>query len=180
MHHLHTTRLALLLADSAALPSPLSGLVFTLLTGVLSPAELWHPATRVAGGRLVVGSATRPRSVPLPGATAAVLGPSEGALRSLLRIDHASGHQPSVLRAELEEAWPDAPPMEQLAMIAVHDLVACADGADERAAVLAYAGLRPRDASAGVGDLTGVASLIDRVVVAAGFRIGTVADMPVG
>jgi hypothetical protein len=162
-----------LLVSSTELTQPLDRVAFTMLTALLSPAELFHPATRVEDGHLVL-TGNRARRVPLARAAAQVLGPGEGPLRSLLGIGADSRFTVADLDLMEDSSGPFAEVLAcQLHAVAAQALVATASGHDDRRAVLAYAGL-PVDGrlvSVGPNDLARVAAHIDQQVRGAGLRL---------
>ena len=171
----HPSPYCQLLQGCATLSNPLSATVFTMLTTLVQPHELYHPATRVRDGELIVELACSRRRVPLSEATLSVLGVNTAHLRALLHIDHTGRLHPG----ELCAAYDDAPApfagvdLDQLVPLALHHLVSTAGTRSLRAGVLAYAGLPDGRPEAGsLTDprrLSGVAALIDAAVKAAGY-----------
>lgn len=162
-----------LLAGCTELPAPLDRAAFTMLTVLLTPAELFHPATRIERGHVSVPG-SRARCVPLARASSLVLGGDGAAVRALLGIGSDGLRSTSGLEPLEDSGGPFAgvPPW-RLHAVAVEHLVHAAPDHDLRRAVLAYAGL-PVDGRLGGVDPAHhrkVGALIDQQVRAAGMRV---------
>lgn len=180
------------LAATADIEAPYGAVLFTMLTSLMPLPDLLRPTTTAADrGRLIV-AATRtghgprfPKVIQLPGHTVELLGrpTTERAVASCLGIQ--PGALPAVRRnLQLQLAdhddleWLDTP--EQVWSNAVHAVMAAVTTAEQRTAVLSYAGLHPSAPVAGARGqgLTDphpeqIAKLIDALASDAGFGSAT-------